>query len=424
MSFKNEDRPELRWPLEVKRQEFQGQEVVILICPLGISVEPAVFPASVMPIIARFDGKHSIAEIVDEGQSYGVTLELVCQIARDLKNLMFLKTLETVSRWRQIQDEFNTAKTRPAALADSAYPSDLNALKQEIRGYLMRSNHKPFELEADREISAIMSPHIDYRRGWSGYAASYTALEKASKPDILVIFGTSHNYGDKLFRLTNKNFESPFGEFRVARSVLNALENMLSPEVIYHDEYAHKTEHSIELQLPFLGYRYEGDLPEILPVLVGSFHSYVTTKKVPPDNSEAGLFIRSLAEVLNEVRKSGKSVLFYAGVDFAHVGMHFGDQIRICDSGLSEVEKRDKEMLKAVLGSDSKQLFEHIVEDFDKRRICGFPSLYTMMEVMKALGMDCHGHYLDYSQAVDQASDTVVTFASGCWTHLKGVLKN
>ena len=109
-------------------------------------------------------------------------------------------------------------------------------------------------------------------------------------------------------------------------------------------------------------------------------------------------------------------MLFYGGVDLAHVGVHFGDQSRVSDSRLPEIARRDQQLLDAIMTGDEEALFEHMAEDLDARRICGFPSIYTMLAALRASGIRVQGHQLDYRQAVEPSNDCVVTFASGCWS--------
>jgi hypothetical protein len=60
-------------------------------------------------------------------------------------------------------------------------------------------------------------------------------------------------------------------------------------------------------------------------------------------------------------------------------------------------------------------LFRHISRDLDARKICGFPSMYTMLCALKKAKITSHGKLIDYRQAIDRSQECMVTFASAYW---------
>ena len=385
-------------------------------CPRGIAPQPAIFPAVLLPILSRLDGTHSLEEIAREGSAYGVTLELLENLVKELDALNLLDSDKTQLRWNGIKNEYRKQEVRDAALAGAVYPKDPEKLGEFVDEMLHDSSDISFEKSDTQSVVGFMCPHIDYRRGRLTYGTASRALEQMETPDIVVLFGTSHQYGEELYRLSRKDFAFPGGVFSSASAVFEALTEHISEECLLKDELTHRTEHSLELQLPLLAHHFSDKLPSILPVLVGSFHEYLLNDALPGDGSAVDEFVSALTVALEAQKAQGKRILLYSGVDFAHMGLSFGDQERVSDTRLEEIEERDREMLSLMLDSDTKGLFEHIAEDNDRRRVCGFPSVYTMLEVMKNLGMELDGHYLEYRQAVEPETDTVVTFASACWT--------
>ncbi|MCB0360882.1 MAG: MEMO1 family protein, partial [Bdellovibrionales bacterium] len=136
----------------------------------------------------------------------------------------------------------------------------------------------------------------------------------------------------------------------------------------------------------------------------------------PIEGGDVQDFVGALAEVVQALRVAGQRVVFYAGVDMAHVGLHFGDSERVSDRQLPAIEARDKEYLAAAEAGDPSALYSHVESDHDARRICGFPSLYTMFAAMRRAEIRTRGKLIDYRQAVDPISDCIVTFASMHWT--------
>lgn len=410
--------PKLRWPLDLQHIEHNGQRYTVFRDPLEIAVEPLVVLSVVLPIVSRFDGTLTISQIAQHGAVYGLTEQFVSDVAELFSQAQLLETPATRARWEEIKAEYRAATLRPAVFAGSGYAAQAPELKRELAGYLQLAAEQNFKVPADRQLAALISPHIDYRRGHRAYAAAYQALKQAPRPDVIFLIGTAHQPGQTIFHLTNKDFQTPLGNIKAAAEVVNRLAALYGHERSFQDEILHRREHSLELQLPFLANCYGAEAaPPVVPILVGSFHEAVSSGRKPEEQAEIGDFISALVEVLRDLRLSGKRVLFLGGVDFAHMGRNFGDQQTQSDpQRLAEIERRDRELLDGVLAADAARLFAHIAEDNDRRRICGFSSMYTMFSALKLAGFHMTGHPLDYRQAVDPATDCVVTFAAAAWT--------
>jgi len=416
VNFAPQDCPKLRWPLETEQVEHDGNTYLVLRDQYGIAEEPALIPAPCVPLVARFDGTNSIAGIAQEASHVGATEEFVIKLARDLDALGYLETEVTRQKFSELKDSYLRLSVRPPALADRVYPSDPGSLRESIAEYMSgredRYEYKP----TDGDITGFMAPHIDYRRGWKTYGAAAAALASVKRPDVIFLLGTSHFGGESLFQLSRMDFSSPLGILPAAREVIEEIAGRYGRDRAFQDEFLHKREHSLELQLPFLSHRFESEAPPaIVPVLVGSFHHFLEGLETPAENGEVTDFVGALSDSVKKLRAQGKRVLFYGGVDLAHVGKHFGDNRRWSEN-VDEIERRDRELLNALLAADETKLFHHIAEDKDKRRICGFPSLYTMFAAARRAGLPMRGHLVEYRQAVDSASDCIVTFAGAVWT--------
>lgn len=419
MGFALDDKPQLRWPLDVQQSVHAGRQVVVLSDVQQLAPASAIIPQPLMPIIARFDGTTSIRDIAEEGKAFGVTPELVLELARQLDEMLFIDTPVARARAQEAAKEFAELRIREMAHAGAVYPAQRSALAELIEGFLSQASRGWNGADIQGSVVAMIAPHIDYRRGWNTYAASFDILKQVKKPDVIFLIGTSHQPGRNLFHLTRKSFACPYGVFPTDLEVVEALGSRYGLQRAFASELLHRREHSLELQLPFIGHRYAGDgLPSLVPILVGSFHHCVLRGRSPLEEAEISDFIAALTEQLRTLRAAGKKVLLYGGVDLAHVGLHFGDDTRVSDSSLPEIEQRDNELLEAVLNGDEQRLFSHIAEDGDKRRICGFPSMYTMFAALRQSGVKVQGRCLEYRQAVEPESDCVVTFASAAWREL------
>ena len=108
------------------------------------------------------------------------------------------------------------------------------------------------------------------------------------------------------------------------------------------------------------------------------------------------------------INTSGKRVCFIAGVDLSHIGMRFGDQDTLTDEWLDRVRMEDLDLLNHVERLDAEALFQHICDDQDQRRVCGYPAIYTLMDLAGAR----ESQLLKYDQAADTMTQQAVTFAS------------
>jgi predicted class III extradiol MEMO1 family dioxygenase len=132
----------------------------------------------------------------------------------------------------------------------------------------------------------------------------------------------------------------------------------------------------------------------------------------PPEEYEVyESFVAALVECTAERMRAGGRICFLSGVDMAHVGRAFGDSGALTPEFMEEVARRDRVYLDAIAAHDKRALFAHVAADGDARRICGFPTLYTVLDVLERLGIRYTTDLVDYRQAVDYASDCAVTFA-------------
>lgn len=166
---------------------------------------------------------------------------------------------------------FNTEKTdhsiRKAVHFNSWYLGPSDMLKKELEEYLSKVE----ESKESTNIRGMIVPHAGIM--WSGPTAAwgFKNLINSSFKRIIII-GPSHFYKFKGCGLTiAKQWETPFCNLNVDRKGLDELKknhsDLFCDLPLQLDEY----EHSLELQLPYLGYIYKDkvDEIEILPIMTG-----------------------------------------------------------------------------------------------------------------------------------------------------------
>ncbi|HEV8234967.1 MAG TPA: AmmeMemoRadiSam system protein B [Gemmatimonadaceae bacterium] len=181
---------------------------------------------------------------------------------------------------------------RPAAVAGTWYPGIAGALTRDVDAYLSAAAPPPAGT-----VTAIIAPHagLMFSGGVSAYAYRATT---ATEFDVAVLVGPSHFVGFDVVALWPEGgFDSPLGLARIDEDGARALAK--SP-IVQAMPTAHRREHSLEMQLPFLR-RVHPDLP-IVPVLIGFQHR---------DTIEA------LADAIVDAF-TGRRALIIASTDLSH----------------------------------------------------------------------------------------------------------
>ena len=68
----------------------------------------------------------------------------------------------------------------------------------------------------------------------------------------------------------------------------------------------------------------------------------------------------------------------------------------------------DETKLRFVLELDAEGFWGSIAQDMDRRRICGFPCIYTLLNLLHG----CEGKLLKYDQMDDRSTGSAVSYAS------------
>lgn len=406
-------RPRLR-PVEAFPVTAESGRYVCLRDPSGLAPSPVFVPDPLLPIVALFDGERTTAEIRAEleRENLGeIPLEKIDEVADALDRAFFLESPLLEAERKRVHAAFRAASSRAPAHAGGAYPAEPGALRSTLDGYFAglapepgpaRSRRRPFP-------RALLAPHIDFHRGGPAYAAAYRAFEGLEPPETFVVLGTWHASGERPFVLTEKDYETPLGAMACDRDFVRALAKRLPRAGLFDEEIGHRHEHSIEFQAVMLR-RLFGDAPRpplIVPILVGSMHQpFFDSGKAPGEDAEIGDFLAALRDVLAE--RAGR-VSLVGGVDLAHVGPRFGDRDPLTSESLAFVEKEDRSMLDTVLGNDASAFFRSIAKDRDRRRVCGYPPIYSLLSVLDA---SARGRLLRYEQCTDKDGAQSVTIAS------------
>ncbi|MBI4495305.1 MAG: AmmeMemoRadiSam system protein B [Deltaproteobacteria bacterium] len=396
--------PKLR-ELHVFPAELSGRPVVGLRDPLNLSGKVLFFPPPAFFLIQLCDGRHSLVDLQAEFlRRFGGLLfrEKIQELLDQLEENYFLDS----ERFRRVEGEmirkFQDSPIRPSTLAGESYENRPEDLRQTIDSYFRHPDGPGEGGPPASGLTGAIAPHIDYRRGGPCYAWAHRALGEASA-DLFVILGTAHAPLAQPFALCRKDFETPFGPVETDRSFLAEFEARC-PFDPYADEFAHQAEHSIELQVVFL--RAVRRKPfAIVPVLCGSLHEAVRQGLSPLELPGVGGFLEAVRSVLVQ---SPRRICLLASADLAHVGPQFGDGEAPSRFSLEALAADDRELLGFAERLDGEGFYRCVQREGDRRRICGLPPIYALLHLVPP----GRGRLLKYSQALDPATHSAVTFAS------------
>lgn len=140
--------------------------------------------------------------------------------------------------------------TRPAAVAGTFYPADAEDLRAQLDDCFNRSPLGPMgALKPAPAIIAGLVPHAGPIYSGPCAAHLYNRLDPATERVILL--GVNHRgRGHKAALSPWPRWQNPLGETAVDDRV--NLELLDRVQFLRRDELAHASEHSIEIQLPFL----------------------------------------------------------------------------------------------------------------------------------------------------------------------------
>lgn len=409
-------RPRLR-AVEVFPVQQEGKTLVYLKDPENFAQPLGISPTGYF-IISHFDGEHSLVDIQEAYCKQFGTLLLSDELQRFIDLLdhhYYLQSARFVVHRNGIIEEFKKQPTRAPAHAGNVYRQDAGELRMQLDGYFLSPTGPGLPLLDARTAvpRAVVAPHIDFHRGGPAYAWAYKGLAESEGADLYVVLGTSHCGGENPFILTFKDFDTPLGRVETDKEFTRCLQESCREDLLT-DEFLHRSEHSLEFQVLFLKYiaqrkaelKGKKEKPfKIIPILVSSFHSLVLTQSLPETHPPVETFIHALQDL---VAQESRRVCFVAGVDLAHVGKQFGDRDPVTPDFLKWVEGEDRLLIDKLAKLDAPGFFDEVAKDQDKRKICGFSPLYSLIQLLDG----SHGRTLKYDQAFTPETGSAVTFTS------------
>lgn len=260
---------------------------------------------------------------------------------------------------------------REAAVAGQFYPDDVASLNNMLTGYCTASATKV-------AATGIMVPHAGYI--YSGAIAG-KVYDQTIIPDHVILLGPNH-HGTGLpgAVYTDGSWDSPLGEILVDEPLAAAL--LAKTRYLQSDTRAHRMEHSLEVQVPFIQHLNPG--AKLVPICLG--------------HQQLDSLLAIGAAIAEVVEEWPEPVLIIASTDMTHF-----------ESAESAAIK-DREALACVESLDAEGLFRTVVSQ--QISMCGFMPTVVMLKAAVALGAT-DSRIVDYGTSGDVTDDysNVVAYA-------------
>ncbi len=241
--------------------------------------------------------------------------------------------------------------------AGAFYEESSDALKKQVEACFLHKfgpGKLPKEEGGSRRLISLMCPHAGYMFSGPVAANGYYFAAQDGRPDTVVILGPNHTgYGSGVSLMAEGVWRMPFGDVQVDSELAGEIRR--ASGLIDVDENAHRFEHSIEVQLPFLQYIY-GQKFRIVPICM-MMQDLETSRDVGEAIAKAA---------------SDKNVLVVASSDMSHYEPQ------------KTAEAKDRLAIDAVLKLDAAEL-QSTVES-NSISMCGYGPVSTAIIAAKKLG--------------------------------------
>jgi MEMO1 family protein len=255
---------------------------------------------------------------------------------------------------------------RPPAVAGRFYPASADELEREVRRYL--ADGAPGG--PPRPVCAVMAPHagLVYSGGIAGKV--FAAIEVPA--EVVVLCPNHTGRGARIAVASRGAFRLPGGEVPIAAALADAILGEVPGAVA--DLEAHRFEHAIEVELPFLRER-RPDVA-VVPIVLGGL-----------DEAEAIAVGQGLGRAIDA---AGGEVLVVASSDMSH---YLPDD---------EARAVDRRALEPLLDGDPSRLYRTVRQH--DISMCGFIPATAMLAYVRTRGV-CTPELVGYATSGDAFGD-------------------
>jgi MEMO1 family protein len=239
---------------------------------------------------------------------------------------------------------------RQPAVAGRFYPANPLRLRAEVESYTAAPVNAPTETK----IPALgcVVPHAGYM--YSGHVAG-AVYRRLELPQRMVILCPNHTgMGEPLAIMSHGAWHTPLGDVAIDQALAAELKRHMP--LLSEDQEAHRSEHALEVQLPFLQILAPGF--EFVPITVGTGNFEV---------------LSSLGVVIgNTLAEQGGRFLVIASSDMNHYESDTVTRIK------------DQRAIDPMLALDARGLYDVVREGHIS--MCGYGPAVAMLTTARKLG--------------------------------------
>jgi AmmeMemoRadiSam system protein B len=257
---------------------------------------------------------------------------------------------------------------RQPAVAGRFYPADPAVLRADVKSYLSPPQ------ERIRAIGCTV-PHAGYIYSGQVAGAVFSRMEIPQRSIVLCPNHTGR--GHPLAVMDKGEWQTPLGNVEIDSDLAGQLLDTFP--ALAEDSDAHRSEHAIEVELPFLQVLRPG--AKFVPIAVGTARP---------------LLLENLGEAIaNVIQDSGiqsgnDSILIIASSDMNHYE----------DDATTRV--KDRKAIDKILALDPQGLYETVVNE--SISMCGFGPAVVMLTAAKKLGAS-KAELVQYATSADVSGD-------------------
>lgn len=252
---------------------------------------------------------------------------------------------------------------RQPAVAGQFYPGSAAQLNKIIESFIDKNAEK-------NDVIGILVPHAGYI--YSG-AVVGAVLSRIRFTDTFIILGPSHTGEGKPYSIMTEGiWKSPLGEVKIDTKIAQKI--LSRSKYLQEDSLAHKYEHSIEVQLPFLQY-FKPDI-KIVPIILASGSGDVY--------KAIGL---EIAQALHELNTDA---VILASSDMNHYESQAISQ------------RKDSQAIEAILNLNPDELLKRVEQQ--NISMCGYAPTIVMLTVANEIG-NAKAELIKYQTSGDSSGD-------------------
>lgn len=389
--------------MNIRQTEMDNQTLFVLQDGSGIADNMLLLTPVAAFALQFMDGNHTLLDIKNEifkNVKLMLKEEEIIALIKHMEDNYFLEGDHFNQKYKKMVEDFIQSSVRKAWIAGKGYPEkreELIAFIEEMAKSTDASLSKSSS-DSGKTPKAIIAPHIDLRLGGETYISVYETIKNSAPDTTFIILGICHNGMIEPFSLTKKDFETPLGKACSNKEMISSIAEQLSFDP-FIDEFAHRSEHSIEFQVVMLQY-FLSDFT-IVPILCSFDHFSLQDKKIA---QKVESFIQVLQQIITT---SSAPVCLIAGVDYAHIGPMYGHPEQPKEQDIEEVLHQDKLMIKTILEKDARGFLSFIQNEDNNRNVCGTAAIYSLLQTLP----QGKGALLSHNHAVMDQQNSFVTFA-------------